>query len=83
MPYHADIKQFEALKRFRREIQKLGLVGTFSDVDQLQSEVMKAIEYDIHNFRSLWSEQGGFKSDLTTQGISIRQFWSETNHCRE
>jgi hypothetical protein len=47
LPYNADLDQFYAVRAFRKELEKLGLVATFKTETTLRDEVSKALEYDI------------------------------------
>ncbi|WP_245637890.1 hypothetical protein [Actinomadura rubrobrunea] len=47
LPHDIDTAQLEALRAFKNEVQNRGLLGEFSNTDQLNHEVWKAIEHDI------------------------------------
>ncbi|MHA7177346.1 DUF4062 domain-containing protein [Arthrobacter sp. Sr24] len=47
LPQDVDIKQLEALRAFRADMESKGLLGEYSNVSQLEHEVWKAIEHDI------------------------------------
>jgi hypothetical protein len=50
VPQTADFGQFEALKHFRAEMEKQGLVGAFDSLEDLVLQVRRAIELDIGDF---------------------------------
>lgn len=47
LPHDIDIAQLDALRAFKKDMQDRGLLGEFSNVEQLNHEVWKAIEHDI------------------------------------
>lgn len=47
LPHDVDTAQLEGLRAFKEEMSQRGLLGTFSNVSQLEHEVWKAIEHDI------------------------------------
>lgn len=47
LPYDIDITQLDALRAFKQNMQERGLLGEFSNPEQLNHEVWKAIEHDI------------------------------------
>ena len=51
VPYDGDLDQFRALKAFRREMQKLGLVDTFRTELDLSDKIIRAISYDLPSIR--------------------------------
>ncbi|UVS77345.1 hypothetical protein Actkin_01054 [Actinokineospora sp. UTMC 2448] len=50
LPHDVDTTQLEGLREFKREIQSRGLLGEFSNPNQLGHEVWKAIEHDVTQF---------------------------------
>ena len=51
LPYDADLEQFRALRDFRHEMQKLGLIATFTEESELATAVTAAIEYDVRTLK--------------------------------
>ena len=51
VPYELDLAQFAAVKGFRRRMEDAGLVATFSADNELESEIMKAMDYDAARFQ--------------------------------
>jgi hypothetical protein len=47
LPYDADLEQFRALREFRTDVEKLGLVATFRTEGSLRDEIFKALDYDV------------------------------------
>lgn len=50
LPNDIDTSQLEALRRFKESMQERGLLGEFSNPEQLGYEVWRAIEHDISRF---------------------------------
>lgn len=48
-PHDVDTMQLDALRAFKQEVQGRGLLGEFSNAEQLRHEAWKAIVYDIDN----------------------------------
>ncbi|MCC4908454.1 DUF4062 domain-containing protein [Microbacterium sp. cx-59] len=51
LPSDIDTAQLDALRAFRQAMEERGLLGEFSNVDQLNHEVWKAIEHDLTQLR--------------------------------
>jgi hypothetical protein len=47
LPADVDTAQLDALREFKAEMQRKGLLGEFSNTSQLEYEVWKTIEHDI------------------------------------
>ncbi|WP_336627507.1 MULTISPECIES: DUF4062 domain-containing protein [unclassified Microbacterium] len=47
LPHDVDTSQLDAVRAFKKGMQDRGLLGEFSNVEQLNHEVWKAIEHDI------------------------------------
>jgi hypothetical protein len=47
LPNDADTRQIDGIREFREALSERGLLGEFANVNQLQHEVWKAIEFDI------------------------------------
>jgi hypothetical protein len=52
LPYELDLVQFAAVKGFRRRMEEVGLVATFSAENELESQILKAMDYDVSRFQS-------------------------------
>ncbi|MCB0902283.1 MAG: DUF4062 domain-containing protein [Actinobacteria bacterium] len=47
LPHDIDTDQLEALRQFRKDLELRGLLGTYSDLDDLRLQVLQAIEHDL------------------------------------
>ncbi|WP_127480881.1 hypothetical protein [Nocardioides pantholopis] len=47
IPRNAEVKQLAALKKFRTELEKVGLLGSYANPDDLAYQVRQAIEHDL------------------------------------
>lgn len=47
LPNDVDTAQLHALRQFKKEIGERGLLGSFDDLSQLESQVWNAIEHDL------------------------------------
>jgi len=75
LPSDIDTAQLEALRSFRTAMQDRGLLGEFSNVEQLNHEVWKAIEHDLGQMRLDSSPQRNIRAgvDLLVQPGSDRE----------
>ncbi|QCQ17252.1 DUF4062 domain-containing protein [Microbacterium sp. RG1] len=75
LPSDIDTAQLDALRTFRQAMQERGLLGEFSNVDQLNHEVWKAIEHDLTQLRLENSPQQRVRTgvDLLVQPGSERE----------
>lgn len=63
LPNDIDTAQLDALRAFKKDMQDRGLLGEFSNPEQLNHEVWKAIEHDIAMLRI--GDGPGAKPELT------------------
>lgn len=49
LPRDADLDQIAALRAFRTELERDGLLGTYSDPKDLAGQVVRAVEHDIED----------------------------------
>jgi hypothetical protein len=60
IPYDADLEQFSALRKFREQMGKQGLVASFKTRSELKTAVSRAIDLDITEIN------GGAKGVMTS-----------------
>lgn len=49
IPHDADLQQVAALRGFKESLQEKGLLGEYSDSQDLVGQVVRALQYDIDN----------------------------------
>lgn len=49
LPHDVDTSQLDGLRNFKEELSQRGLLGTFQDMNQLESQVWSVIEHDLNS----------------------------------